>query len=134
MSATQVAECDQPFWRLFPHRGSVALRTRVEVQIEAKFRERFEGDREQETVFFHSRVVAYHSAERGNPTCQVPVNRIPLFLESVGHAFILLLNRHAPVVVDAQVTAEKKKAAILKERIPIQITVPKVHLQVRQRL
>jgi DNA-binding transcriptional regulator YiaG len=45
----------------------------------------------------------------------------------------LLLHRQAPVVVNAKISAYNKQAAILEERIPIQIPVPDVHLQIRQR-
>src|SRR4029077_15747405 len=81
-----------------------------------------------------SRVIAYYSAERGHPARQVTVNRVTLFLESIGGAFVLLLNGEAPVVVNAKVSAYNNQAAIVEKRVSIQIPVPEVHLQVRQRL
>jgi hypothetical protein len=48
---------------LFARLGSLPLGVGIEVQIESKFRKRFERKGEQHAVFFYTGVVPYHAAE-----------------------------------------------------------------------
>src|SRR4029453_433643 len=119
---------------LFARFRSFSLGTRVDVQIEPKFRKSLERYGKEEAVFFYARVIAYYSPERGHPGREITVNRITLFLEEAGRGFILFLNSKAPIIVEATITTNNKQTAILEKRIAIQITIRNVQLHIGQRL
>src|SRR6266480_4576564 len=106
----------------------------IEVQIKSKFRECFQCQGKQEAVFFHAGVVTYHAAKRGNPARQIAVNRISLLLENARRPLILLLNADAPIVIETIISPNDKQAAIVEERVPIQIPMANGQLQIGYRL
>src|SRR5260370_19104516 len=113
---------------------SLSLGIRIEVQIKSKFRECFEWYGEEDPIFFHPGVIAYHSPERGHPARQIAVNGIALLLEDAGRGFILFLNSNSPVIIEPIISTDEKQAAVLEEWIVIQIAMPNIQLQVGYRL
>src|SRR4029453_14406126 len=104
---------------LFAGFRSFALGSRVEVQIESKFRECFERYGEKETVFFYARVIPYHSTERGHPGGEIAVNRIALFLEEAGRGFNLFLTANAPIIVEAIIPTNYEQTTVLEKGITV---------------
>src|SRR5438445_13323020 len=98
----------------------------IEVQVESKRRECIQRYGEQDAIRLHSIIVAYDGADGRDPTREVPVNGIALFLEGACRGFILLLGANAPVVIDSIISTNDKQAAVVKERIVVQIAMPKV--------
>src|SRR6476469_1552006 len=111
--------------------GLIALGRRIEVKVESKFRKGLERYGEKKAIFFHSLIVTNYATERGDPARQIPVNGVALLFESFRGGFILLLDSDAPVIVDAIIPTDQEQAAVLKERITIQIAMSNIHLKVR---
>src|SRR5947208_15799783 len=98
----------------------LSLGRRVEVHIESEFRECLERYGEEDAVFIHPGVIAYHSPERSHPGRQIAVNRIALLFEDAGRSFILFLKSNTPVIVDAIISSDDKQTSIVEERIAVQ--------------
>ena len=103
---------------------------RIEIQVEAEFRQRLQGESDEEAVFFYPTVVADDGADGGDPAREIAIDRVALLFQHAGDPFVLLLNADPPVVVDAIIATEDVEAAVVEERIGIEIAMRERELKV----
>ena len=109
--------------------------SRIKIQVKAKLRERFQGEGQENSVFFLAAGVITHDRTEGSdPVRQIAVDRVSLFLEESDCALVLFLKSKSPVVIESLITSNNKKAAVVEERIVVEITVSKIKLKIRKRL
>src|SRR5438309_644608 len=98
--------------------GSLALISRIKIQIETKLWKRFKCKGEENSILFLvTGVVPHHRTNRGNPVRQVTIDGVALFLENADCAFVLLLKSKSSVVADSVVSASNEKAAVFENRV-----------------
>src|SRR5260370_4264073 len=103
----------------------------LEYEIEDEFRKSFQGKGKEDAVtLFIAAVISHDSAKRGDPVGQITVDGIALFLENTDCAFVLLLKSKRPVVTDSVMSADHKKAAVLEERVVVEVAMPRADLKI----
>ena len=81
-----------------------------------------ERHHEQKAVFLVSAgVISDFSANGGNPTGEVAVDKIPLVLHHFGNKFVLLVGADAPVIIDPPVRREVELAVVGKKIVTIDV-------------
>src|SRR6476620_8238048 len=121
--------------RIRPLRDQLLSRAaRIEIEVEPEFRERFQGKGEEHAIFVDPVIVTNDRAQRSDPTGEIAIDRITLLFKQPGLRLVLLRHCYSPVVVNPVISAESKEAAVNEKWIVIEVAVPQVELQVRNRL
>src|SRR2546430_1370467 len=87
----------------------------IETQIEPELWKCFQCESEQHAIFFLAGVIAYDSADRGDPIGEIAIKHVALLFKRAGFFFVLFLNAHGPVIIEPVVSAHDEQAAAGKE-------------------